>query len=99
MTDRAQIIGENIKRIRTKHNMTQQQFGSVIGKSQSMVYAYETGASIPPLEVMLKIVSIFNVSLPSIMGFDTSLPSTELVRMIFNFYANMPGDFDDEKRK
>ncbi len=96
MMKEALVIGENFKRIRLKHNMTQAQFGEVIGKSQSTVYSYETGAVIPPLDVMLRVVSIFNVSLGTIMGVESALPPITLVRKLFAVYASMPGDYDDE---
>ena len=38
--------------------MTQAQFGSLVGKSRLAITCYETGRSIPPGDVILKIIQL-----------------------------------------
>lgn len=40
--DAIQRVGEEIRRVRLQMNMTQKEFGEMIGKSESQVGAYET---------------------------------------------------------
>lgn len=41
-----------------KHNLTQEQFGTMIGKSQQLVSGYCTGQLVPPRATALKIITV-----------------------------------------
>jgi transcriptional regulator with XRE-family HTH domain len=55
-------IGEQIKKLRLKLNMSQDRFGKKIGISGKTVSAYETGKIIPTLEILNKISDEFEVN-------------------------------------
>ncbi|MDD6213787.1 MAG: helix-turn-helix transcriptional regulator [Firmicutes bacterium] len=60
-------FGGNIKKVRLKHKLTQAQFAEIIGKSQSTVYGYENNTIVPPFKVLVRISSLFNVSMNELM--------------------------------
>lgn len=53
-------IGDRIKHIREKKNLSQKEFGSKIGVSQTRIWQIETGVKIPKYETICKIANIFN---------------------------------------
>lgn len=55
-------IGDQIKKLRLKLNMSQDRFGKKIGVSGKTVSAYETGKITPPLETIYKISEEFEVN-------------------------------------
>lgn len=63
-------IGRRIKEVREKRGLTQQMLGDRINKSKSAVSSYETGSQAPPIEVLISIASVLNVSLDYLVGKD-----------------------------
>lgn len=63
-------IGFRIKEIRTQRGMTQKELAQRINKSKSAVCGYESEAQAPPLDVLVSIASVLNVSLDCLVGFD-----------------------------
>ena len=53
-------IGNRIKYIRESRNLSQKEFGSKIGVSQTRIWQIETGVKIPKYETICKIANIFN---------------------------------------
>ena len=85
-------FGINIKRVRLKHKLTQAQFAEIIGKSQSTVYGYENNTIVPPFKVLVRISSLFNMSVNDLMGIkEPSLPIDKIQLL----YDQLCGD-DDE---
>lgn len=63
-------IGQRIKEVREDRGLTQQTLGTWINKSKSAVSGYETGSQTPPIEVLMSIASVLNVSLDYLVGRD-----------------------------
>ena len=63
-------LGFRIKEIRTQRGMAQKELAKRINKSKSAVCGYESDAQIPPLEVLVSIASVLNVSLDYLVGFE-----------------------------
>ena len=61
-------IGENIYRLRTKKGLSQAALGDLLGVSRQSISKWETGASIPDLEKLIKLSEIFAVSLDELVG-------------------------------
>ena len=89
------VIGENLRRVRKAHKLTQAQFGEVIGKSQSTVYGYENGSVIPPFEVLNTVSQIFSVSLGHLMGIEWNPLSGRTIRELYDLYINEVGEEDE----
>lgn len=63
-------LGFRIKEIRTRRGLNQKELAQRINKSKSAVCGYETNAQVPPLEVLVSIASVLNVSLDYLVGFE-----------------------------
>lgn len=57
------VFGENVKKIRTLHNLSQQEFGDLFGVSRGSVGSYEEGRAEPKIDTAIKIAQHFNISL------------------------------------
>lgn len=69
-------IGGRIKKIRLRNKMTQAEFGAVLGKSPSTIYAYERNIIIPPFRTLVEISRLFNTDIDYITGFKDFLNET-----------------------
>lgn len=67
-------LGYRIKEIRTQRGMAQNELAKRINKSKSAVCGYESDAQVPPLEVLVSIASVLNVSLDYLVGFEMEEP-------------------------
>ena len=63
-------FGLRIRELRIKYNMSQEELGSRIQRSKSVISSYENNLKIPPLLVLTDIASVFNVSLDYLVGID-----------------------------
>ena len=62
------------KQIRTQRGLTQNELAKRINKSKSAVCGYESEAQVPPLDVLVSIASVLNVSLDCLVGFEMEEP-------------------------
>lgn len=67
-------LGYRIKQIRTQRGMAQNELAKRINKSKSAACGYESEAQVPPLEVLVSIASVLNVSLDYLVGFEMEEP-------------------------
>ena len=90
-------LGFRIKEIRTRRGLSQKELAQRINKSKSAVCGYETNAQIPPLEVLVSIASVLNVSLDYLVGFEEaesfstrslSDPQKEIAGLLFDEFSN-----------
>lgn len=56
-------FGSRLKVMRRKRGLTQKRLAEEIGKSVQAVSSYERNSQIPPIEVMISIADVLNVSL------------------------------------
>lgn len=63
-------FGLRIKELRIKNKMSQEALGRRIGRSKSVISSYENNLKIPPLDILVEIAVIFNVSLDWLVGID-----------------------------
>ena len=54
-------FGDNLRQLREKHNLSQKQFGEKIGRSKSVVSAYENNLKIPSLDILTTIANLYHV--------------------------------------
>lgn len=62
------MIGERIKDLREKLNMTQTALARRLGLSRSAVNAWEMGVSIPSAPYLLQLSELFRVSVDYLLG-------------------------------
>lgn len=60
-------FGENLQMIRTKHNITQEQFAEQLEVTRQSVSKWESGASYPEMNTILKICEMYQVSMDELM--------------------------------
>ena len=56
------MLNENIKKLRTLHNLSQVQLASALGVSKQCVSNWENDNVQPSIEMLIKIAKFFNVS-------------------------------------
>lgn len=63
----------NVRKLRKKLNMTQKSLADTIGYSEKTVSKWETEGSVPPIEVLFKMASIFRVNITELFKCDESV--------------------------
>lgn len=63
-------FGLRLQSIRKQRGMTQKALAERINKSLSAVSSYETNVQMPPLDVLISIASVLNVSLDYLAGLE-----------------------------
>ena len=63
-------FGGRIQQLRVSHNMSQEELGIRLNRSKSVICGYENNVRVPPLDVLVNIAVIFNVSLDYLVGID-----------------------------
>ena len=68
------IIGRNIKKLRTSRGMTQQKLSEIVGaKNYTTITKWESGANTPQGKDLIVLSELFNTSVDSILGIDDKL--------------------------
>lgn len=62
------VLGFRIRRLRKEKMLSQDQLGKLLGVSKVSVSGYENGTRNPSMEILSKMVDIFNVSADYILG-------------------------------
>ncbi len=60
------MISVNLKYLRDKHELTQEQFAEKLGVSRQTVAKWENGESLPDIERCVEMAMMFNISLDAI---------------------------------
>lgn len=63
-------FGLRIRKLRESRNMSQDELGRRVGRSKPVISSYENNIKTPPLEVLVKISNVFNVSLDYLVGIE-----------------------------
>lgn len=63
-------LGLRLQKLRKQRGLTQKMLAERINKSLSAVSSYETNTQMPPLDVLISIASVLNVSLDYLVGFE-----------------------------
>lgn len=63
-------FGNKLKTLREAHNWTQEELGSKINRSKSLICMLENNLSMPTGEVLIDLASLFHVSLDFLVGID-----------------------------
>ena len=63
-------IGNNIKQLRQKNNLTQEQVAGKLGVSYRAVSKWENGANTPDIALLPEIANLFGVTIDSLFSDD-----------------------------
>ena len=64
-------LGNTLKTLRLRENMTQAQLAQKLGLTKSVISAYETGLRLPSYDVLIHISKIFKVSTDYLLGVES----------------------------
>ena len=64
-------LGTNICRLRTANNLSQGELAEALGVSRQSVSKWETDASVPELDKLVKLASLFGVTLDQLVTGET----------------------------
>ena len=77
-------LNENIRVLRKRLSLTQDQFAQQLGIKRSLIGAYEEGRAEPKLELLQKMAEVFSISVDDLIGkeftADTVLPDKKFSR-------------------
>ena len=80
------ILGERIRTLRRRSEMTQGELAKRLEISQSAVGMYEQGRREPPYNLLIKISKLFDVKLDWLLSDGTEQESRELDEMFEDFF-------------
>ncbi len=80
-------IGQNIRKLRNKENLTQEQFAEVFGVSPQAVSRWENDTAYPDITLLPAIANFFEVSIDEIIGMD-EIKKTNNLNKIFTEFNN-----------
>ncbi len=62
-------IGENIKKLRKEHAMTQEQLAEALGVTVGAVHKWESRQSMPEIRLLVELAELFEISVDAILGY------------------------------
>lgn len=93
-------FGIRLQTLRKQRGLTQKNLAERINKSLSAVSSYETNVQVPPVDVLISIASVLNVSLDYLIGFEhkniiitdrMSTQQEEVLRMLVAEFTSPSG--------
>ena len=76
------LIGENIKRLRTERNITQEQLAEVLNVSAVAVSKWERGDTMPDIAMLPRLAYYFQVTIDELMNYDACAVDLEIKTFI-----------------
>jgi len=91
----AQILGENLKRIRTEKGVSRKELAEKLGVSQTTIASYENGIKTPMLEKVFLLAEILKVSITDLTGDNPNAESGKVFEYRLQRAYQMARDFLD----
>lgn len=80
------LLGENIRSLRKKQGLTQEQLAEMLGVTPGAVYKWEAKLSVPDISLILELANFFDISVDALLGYDIKGKSrTEALARIKNY--------------
>lgn len=80
------LLGENIRSLRKKQGLTQEQLAEMLGVTPGAVYKWEAKLSVPDISLIIELADFFDVSIDVLLGYDIKGKSrTEALARIKNY--------------
>ena len=92
-------IGENIKTLRIKKGVTQEQLADVLGVTCAAVSKWERGETYPDITLIFPIAYYFGVSVDELMGYNKDKIGQDIKRILDEFQNAFWQERDFEKAK
>ena len=68
----------NLARLRRQHHLTQQQVADHVGVTKASVSKWENSQALPDLQILVRLASLFDVSLDHLLGYCASLSRKQI---------------------
>ncbi|MFS0724358.1 helix-turn-helix domain-containing protein [Paenibacillus sp. 1P07SE] len=81
-------LGEQIRTIRSKENLTQEQLGQKMNVTRQAIYKWENGKGYPDIQNLIKISELFEISLDELIKGDSSFQSKIKVKGGTGMFSN-----------
>lgn len=65
-------IGKRLRKLRIKHNLTQNEVSILTGIKRSSIASYELNEQLPPVDKLIQLANLYKVSLDYLCGLDNS---------------------------
>jgi len=78
-------IGENIRQLRLKTTMTQEQLGNLLNVTGATISKWESGTSYPDITMVMPLAQIFNVSTDVLMGYEQGQTDIEIQKVLKDY--------------
>ncbi len=62
-------LSENIRSLRKQRHLTQEQLAEVLGVTAGAVYKWESGLSVPELDLIVEMADFFDISVDTLLGY------------------------------
>ena len=62
-------LAANIRTLRKERNLTQEQLAEALGVTTGAVHKWETGLSLPELEMIIQIADFYDSSVDALLGY------------------------------
>ncbi len=69
------MLGNRLKQLRRKKNLTQQQLGDMINVTKVSICCYEKGDRVPSLDTLIDLANVLEVDLNTLVGYDKYIVS------------------------
>lgn len=77
-------LGINIKALRKRKHLTQEQFAERIGVSSQAVSKWETGVCYPDISLLPIIAQFFDITIDELLGFDIEIKNHNSEQMTYD---------------
>jgi len=77
-------LGINIKTLRKRKHLTQEQFAERIGVSSQAVSKWETGVCYPDISLLPVIAQFFDITIDELLGFDIEIKNHNSEQMTYD---------------
>ena len=88
-------IGENVKALRTRKGVTQEQLSEVLGVTCAAVSKWERGETYPDITLIFPLAYYFGVSVDELMGYNRDKVEEDVKRIVYEYFRER----DKEKAK
>ena len=78
-------LAENIRKFRKERKMTQEQLATVLGVTVGAVYKWESGLSVPELNLIVEMADFFDTSVDTLLGY--KMKDNHLESMLDRLYG------------
>ena len=78
------IIGQKIKELRRKNNMTQERLAELLSISSQAVSRWETDAAMPDISLLIPIANLFGITTDELLGRESGKKAGVLQRFLRN---------------